>query len=237
MGFFITLIGLILGDILTPLVSLLIYAASAGIPGWTLFEFILFQGTLILTIGVWRTFFLDMLWVVIFRIQEGEFDKVLLKPFPTLATVTTEGFDFEGVGEIIAGMMIVGFALYKLQIFTWLMFPYILIILLAVLFMYSLLVFTASLAFIFVKAWRLAELINVVEKFARWPITVYSTTIRFVLTFVVPAAIASYYPAAVLLGKEPLSRAAVAVIPVIGFFILSLLSWKWAISKYTSAGG
>jgi ABC-2 type transport system permease protein len=109
--------------------------------------------------------------------------------------------------------------------------------LLGALFEYSLTIFAASFAFIFVKTWRLYEFISALEKFGRYPLGIYNEALRLILTFFIPVAIASYYPASVILGKETLVASLSATIPVVIFFLLSLLCWKYAMKKYGSAGG
>ena len=236
-AFFLLCLSLFFGDIIIPLVSSFIYKASSGIPGWTLMQFILFQGTLILVLGLWHLLFADMPWVAVHNITEGTFDNFLLRPFSCLKLLTTMGFDFDGIGEVMAGVLIVGIAFISLKLKAFLLVYYILFILLALLFQYSLTIIAASLSFIFVQSWRLIEIIDMVSKFSRYPINIYNPEMQFVIKFIVPAAIASYYPASILLGIEPLASLLKMSIPVFVFFLFSLLLWNFAIKKYTSAGG
>jgi len=236
-AFFIQTLSLFLGDLVVPIVSTLIYSVSAGIPGWSLYEFILFQGTLIIVIGLWHMFFAGLLGETINSVKEGTFDKVLLKPFSSLAYVTSRGFDLDGIGEFLSGIAIVVFAMFKLKFALILLIPYVIAILLGALFEFSLTVIASSFAFIFVKTWRLYEFISALERFGRYPLIIYSEGLRFILTFGVPVAMASYYPASLLLGKESLSMALIAAIPVLVFFGIALLCWRYAMTKYSSAGG
>jgi ABC-2 type transport system permease protein len=236
-GFFLLLVSLFLGDIIIPIVSMVIYTVSQGIPGWNLAEFVLFQGTLILVIGIWHTFFAGLLGRTISLVQEGTFDRVLLKPFPSLSFLTASSFDPDGLAEIVAGLAIVTWALFQLQLFSIMLLPYLLIIILAALFEYSLTIIASALAFVFTKTWRLFDIISLVERFSRYPLDIYTASTKFVLTFLVPAAIASYYPASVLLGKQPLATIVIIIVPIAIFFIFSLWLWKKAIKKYSSAGG
>lgn len=236
-GFFLLCLSLFFGDIIIPLVSTFIYKVSSGIPGWTLMQFILFQGTLILVLGLWHLLFADMPFVVIHNVMEGTFDNFLLRPFPALKLLTTMGFDFDGIGEVMAGVLIVGIAFISLKLKAFLLVYYILFVLVALLFQYSLTIIAASLSFIFVQSWRLVEIIDLVSKFSRYPINIYNPETQFVIKFIVPAAIASYYPASILLGIEPLTSIVKMSIPVFVFFLFSLLLWNFAIKKYTSAGG
>ena len=236
-AFFLVIVSLFLGDLIIPVVSTIIYQVSSGIPGWTLYEFILFQGTLIIVVGLWHTFFADLLGETIGSIEAGEFDKILLRPFNALAFMTSNSFDPEGLAEILAGTLIVLFALIKMNLFTVFLLVYVLIIILATLFEYALTIIAAALAFTFVKTWRLFEFISIVEKFSRYPLEVYTMPLRFVLTFIIPAAIAAYYPASILLGKQALITTLWVAIPVLIFFTFSLWLWSVAIKKYSSAGG
>ncbi len=236
-GFFILLLSLFLGDLIIPIVSVIIYAISEGIPNWTLAEFILFQGTLILVMGIWHTLFASLLGETISLVQEGTFDKILLRPFSSLGFLTANSFEFDGLAEVAAGLFIIGWALIQLELFSFMLLPYFLIIILAVLFEYALTIIASSLAFVFTKTWRLFELITIVEKFSRYPLDIYTVSMKFLLTFMVPAAIASYYPASILLGKQPLLTVAWITIPVVIFFIFSLWLWNFLLKRYTSAGG
>lgn len=236
-GFFLLLASLFLGNILIPVVSVIIYAVSAGIPGWSLAEFVLFQGTLILVIGLWHTFFASLLGETIGAVKEGTFDKILLRPFSSLGFLTASSFDPDGFAEIAAGIAIVAWALIQLKLFNLMLLPYLFIVFLGAFFEYALTIIAAALSFIFVKTWRLFELITLVERFSRYPISIYGAGMRIFLTFIVPAAIASYYPASVLLGKQPIITVAWIALPVFAFFAFSLWLWHFALRHYTSAGG
>ena len=237
LSFFLQMFGLFIGDTIIPLVSALIYKVSSGIPGWSLYEFVLFQGTLIIVIGFWHTLFAGLLGETIVAVKEGTFDKFLLKPLSSLAYVTSKGFDLEGIGEILAGIAVVTFALIKLKLFSLLLLPYLFLIILGILFEYALTIIAASLAFIFVKTWRLFEFISSIERFGRYPLGIYNDFLRIMLTFFIPVAAASYYPASVLLEKEVLLKIPLITIPVIIFFTVSIFLWNFAMKKYSSAGG
>jgi len=236
-AFFLLLLSLFLGDILIPVISVVIYQVSSGIPGWNLAEFVLFQGTLIIVIGLWHTFFASLLGETISAVEEGIFDRVLLKPFPSLAFLTAYSFDPDGLAEVAAGIIIVGWALVKMHFFNSTIIIYALILILAVLFEYSLTIIASSMAFTFVRTWRLFELINIAERFSRYPLDVYNKSMRFFLTFIVPAGIAAYYPASVLMGKQTVFVVFKIIIPILLFFVFSLWLWNISIKKYNSAGG
>ena len=74
--------------------------------------------------------------------------------------------------------------------------------------------------------------------FAKYPLSVYSRAIQFVLAWLVPQAFVSYYPAAVLLGK-PLAH------PWLGYLAplagpvaaaCALVVWRRGLRRYQSSG-
>ena len=64
-NFIIKILSLISVDIVSPLVTLLIYQKTLGIPGWSFEQFILFQGTFIFVMGFNRMTQISLAWKVI----------------------------------------------------------------------------------------------------------------------------------------------------------------------------
>ncbi len=231
-------LSLIVMDFIGPLIALLIYSKTLGIPGWSLYEFLLFQGTLTLVLGLGHTFAFRFAWEVMDMVRHGEFDKILVKPLKPLNYLISGSFDFPGLAEITAGIVIIVIALINLEIgFTWNYIPYVMFILLGWLFQLGVAIFIAALAFLVIKSWALFDVWFHLINFARYPSIIFSVGIRFFITFIFPIAIASYYPAAVLLGRLSFIETVLPMVAVIVFFIISIIFWNIAMKKYSSAGG
>ena len=77
-----------------------------------------------------------------------------------------------------------------------------------------------------------------VSEFTKYPIAIYGRKLQVFLTYVIPFAFSSYYPAGFLLGVEnrpiywigPVVAAALAV-------TAAALFWRYGTGKYQSAGG
>ncbi|MDD5178100.1 MAG: ABC-2 family transporter protein [Candidatus Nanoarchaeia archaeon] len=238
-NFIIKSVALVLLSIVTPLVTLLIYSNTSGIPGWGFEEFILFQGTIILVLGVGRFCMLEFPARVIQNIRKGEFEKFLTKPFDPLLYLTFSSVQIEGLAEIATGLALVAWSFIKLNlsIISIGFLLYIFLIILAILFVYSFMILISALAFLFVDSWALFDLFFRFTDLARYPTSVYGAGVRFFITFIFPLAILGNYPAEALTKGISLGLILEIIIPVIIFFIISLFLWKWAMKKYTSAGG
>lgn len=237
MSFILTVISMIFMDVIGPLITLAIYTVSSGIPGWSLMEFILMQGVVIFIFGFWHTFIGGISWVTADYAAEGELDTVLLKPFSTVAYMAIRGIDFHGLAEVLVGIVLIVMAIIKLNLISWMLGPFIFLIILALVFVFSISLIIATLSIIFVRVYALQNVIDVLGAVAGYPKTVYSTSIRFFITFIVPAAVAGYWPAALILGKEAMSSIFLVSIPVVIILLLSLLFWNIALRRYQSAGG
>jgi ABC-2 type transport system permease protein len=239
MNFFIKCFAVALADMVGPLLTLLIYTTTLGIPGWTMHEFLLFQGTLLIVFGLGHTFTLVLPYDVIHNIREGEFDKYLVKPVNILLYLLAESFYMEGLAEIAIGLMITVYSIVSIGIplasINFLL--YLILILAGFLIQVSMMVFISSLAFLVVRSDALMHLYFKISDFIRYPLNVYAFSIKFFLTFLFPLAISSFYPAMILLkGATPLFLVSILA-PVVVFFFVSIAFWTLAMRCYTSAGG
>ncbi|MBW3015943.1 ABC-2 family transporter protein [Candidatus Woesearchaeota archaeon] len=237
-NFFMKVFAVGLMDVVGPLVIMLIYSTTPGIPGWSFEQFILFQGTLTFIFGLGHMFMVMIPVNCIEQIRDGTFDKTITKPFKPLAYLTLTAIDIDGIGEVLVGLALVVWAYAKLQLGFGVNFLlYLALLLLAIMFEYSAHVFIAAMAFLFVKSWALFDVLFRLKMFGRYPTSIYGPALQLFLTFVFPIAISAFYPVQVLLNGIQGTKIWYVVIAVLGFFIVTKLLWGAAMKNYTSAGG
>ena len=110
-------------------------------------------------------------------------------------------------------------------------------IVIAFIFMYSLMVLISSLSFLFVKSLGLFDLLFKLTDVSRYPMNIYGFEMRLIFTFILPVAVISFYPASALLGTLNILNLALISMPVTAFLIFSIIMWNLAMKKYTSSGG
>lgn len=238
-NFLIKSFALITADLIGPLVMMLIYTNSSGIPGWSFEEFLLFQGTFIFVIGL-SHFLLMMIPVhVIDNVREGTFDKILIKPYNPLMYLSFTSIDLEGLAEVFGGLFLIIYSFIKLDLnlFSLNTIFYIFLILMAFVFLYGCFILMSSLAFLFVKSFGLFDLFFKIMDVARYPINIYEGGMRFLFTFIIPIGIVSFYPASVLLKELSVISVGSVLVIILLFLVFSIWMWNKAIRKYTSAGG
>lgn len=101
----------------------------------------------------------------------------------------------------------------------------------------------SSLSFWFVRVDSLRRLVTQSEQLlTRYPITIYSPTLQFLLTWVFPVALFTYFPAVHFLHKDgsglPLSRFIVIITPLVGLLCIAFANGflKLALRHYQGTG-
>ncbi|MBW3018675.1 ABC-2 family transporter protein [Candidatus Woesearchaeota archaeon] len=238
-NFILKCLAFVITDFIGPVLTLLIYNSTLGIPGWSFYELLLFQGTLTIVFGLGHLFVLALPYTAIHAIDRGEFDKYLVKPYSPLLYLITQSILVEGVVEVGAGVFIAALSIVKLglPVFSMSFFSYLFMIFLGIVFQVAVMVLIASLSFFIVKADALMNLYFRLSDFARWPISIYGPLLKIFLVFLFPVAVSSFFPAEVLLRGLSLPVLFQAFIPVAVFFLIAVAVWNLAMRRYASAGG
>ncbi len=206
--------------------------------GWEFAEVLLIYAMFQLPRGI-DHLITDNLWLLPNYVKQGTFDKYLTKPMNVLFHLVAERFQFEALGELIVGVVLMSIAIPTLGIemtFTNCVFLLIFIVIGAVIYT-SLKLITATAAFWLKNSQSLIEGVYEISTFTQRPLAIYPAGIRFMLTYILPFAFTSYYPAAYMLGiVEPGVLMLQGIITAIVFAFLSYRFWLYGLSRYESSG-
>ena len=224
-----------LGLVLLPWIVL--FGDRDTVAGWdrpsALIVIAYFTGTRAVLEGLISPSLVDLLE----RIRSGAFDYVLLKPADAQALVSTTRCEPWQIGNLLfavglatyafvlrgdapsAGDLALGLVLFVAGLFA----------------MYSLWILCAAAGFWVVRLDNLTYLLGAIFDVARWPVQVFRGVWRFVLTFVIPVAVMTTFPAMALLGRLDARTALATIGGALALLVVSRLVWKLAIRNYTSA--
>lgn len=213
------------------------FAHRDQIGGWTYHQVLMVLGLFSIFTGIMEAFFRPNIMAMIEAVRDGKFDFVLVKPVNSQFYASFHSLTMWRLVDIVAGAGVLGYALVQMQIVPtleqWLMFAALLLI--ALMIVYCVWLAMMTMSFWFVKVDNLAELFYSFYETARFPISVYSGWLRAALTFVIPIAFITTFPAAALIGvlnpNELLIGVALALLLLFGTNRL----WNFAIRSYASA--
>lgn len=235
--FALSVLLLIIGDLVVPFVTLLVYQSGASFPGWSLHEALLVQAVFTLAKGVAFPFFFGMVGTTLSQVREGTFDLLLLRPRPVMLMAMLTGFDPDDFGRLVSGSVLFGYALSGLSGPSgqaWLQFTVLFIASIAILCAVSL--FLSGMLFRWVGSSRVFDIFDAVTSFGMYPGTIFSKSLQNLLTYVLPIGLIAFVPASALLGRNGWETLW-ALAPAAVFLVLGALYWNRMLRGYTSAGG
>lgn len=237
------LIG-IAGTLLTQLAGFVfVWALFSRIPsiaGWTLMEAAFLYSLLILPRGL-ADFLCNGPWRLCQLVHVGGFDRLLLRPVPLPLQIVAQSSEIHGAGHVILGGYVLATASHRLG-YEWTADR---VLFLAITLVCSLVILgSIILAANTIAFWqrgesvRLAMFVLNVGDAAQVPLSAYGPGIRLLVTWVLPYAFVSYYPACVLLGK-PLAHPWLGYAAPVAALVIACFAWflcRLGVRSYESPG-
>lgn len=217
--------------------TLIFFRFTGTLGGWSLYQVLLVVGLFRIFEGLIDGVMRPNITRIVEYIQKGTLDFILLKPVDSQFMASLRQINMMTVPDFLVGS---GLILYGLgmqghwpTLFEALTF--VLLLGCGCVIAYSLWMLLVTTAFWLVRVENIAELLTAIYETGRFPVSAFSTGIRIALTFVVPIAFMTTFPAAALLGiVEPLYLGLAPVMAAV-LFLATRTFWRFALRSYTSA--
>lgn len=239
-GDFLTgVIGFLISQVFNILFLSIIFSQIPTLVGWSFDEVLFIYGFSLIPKGIDHMLF-DNLWAMgHWLVRKGDFDKYLTRPINPMFHVMAEKFQVDAFGELLVGILLIAAALPKLTI-EW-SFVKVLLIIVAIFFasfIYTgIKIGTAAIAFWTKRSGNVTYMFYMMNDFVKYPIDIYNNVVRSVITYIVPFAFTSYFPAIYFLtGENPLFNIGMTILVSIIVMAVGVLIWNKGIKAYESAG-
>lgn len=236
--FIVTLLMDIIGQVSTLMFISILFNNIPMLSGWTLNETLVIYGLALMCRGTYLTFFSRLEDLGSDFILDGELDRILVKPISPLFNIIAEKISEENLTEVLLGFgaLIYGIVHIKITVIKVLFIIFSLINGVLIYFAFFLIINCISFWYNsrFSIMWTFMEL----SDFSQYPISIFASPIKFVLTWIVPFALTSYYPAVFVLGKNVGGYWVNCITPVVTivFLLIAYLIWHRGLKKYQSVG-
>lgn len=236
------ILGVIASMLRQSLGFIFIWAVFRGIPeinGWNFNQMTFVYGMQAITLGI-NEFLFAGTWAVGGYIQEGSLDRLLLRPVGAMFSILSADVTLHGLGAAALGLALCILSLRRLhiEVTIGLVLYWIFSIACGALIYFSINMVCATTAFWITDSSAVMMLVQNVSEFSKYPVSIYKKWLQIFLTFVIPFAFTSTFPAAFILGLHreviywlgPVTAAVICV-------TIAYLFWRFALTKYQSAGG
>lgn len=235
------LIGVIGSAVLQMATILFLWAIMRRVPsmhGWTLDELLLLVGLMMVSRALCHMF-AENLWTLgRDYVRTGDFDRLLVRPIDPLFHLLANRFCTEGLGTLVVGSIVLIHALDASAV-AWT--PANAVILPVVILSGGVIFFALNLIAAVTAFWVIDPIpvigsIFFTHELGKYPLSIYRKPVRFVVTWLVPYGLISYYPGAVLLGRG--TGWMVLLCPIMALVLLgvALAWWRVGLRHYGSTG-
>lgn len=239
-GDFLTgVIGFLITQVFNILFLNIIFSQIPTLKGWSFYEVLFIYGFSLIPKGIDHMLF-DNLWAMgHWLVRKGDFDKYLTRPINPLFHVMAEKFQVDAFGELIVGIALIITALPNIAV-EW-SFIKVFLTLVAIFFasfIYTgIKIGTAAISFWTKRSGNITYMFYMMNDFVKYPVDIYNSFIRNLITYIIPFAFTSYFPAMYFMrGENPLINIGLTVVVSIIVMTISIVIWNIGIKNYESAG-
>jgi len=217
----------------------ILFEKAPQLKGWRFEEVLFLYGFSLIPYGLFNVLSLNLYDFGNNYIMEGKFDRVLLRPISSLFQVLFEVFRIESLQEIVTGSVVVWYAASRLQL-RWTILD------LTMMFVWALsggVIYVSVFLFLSTFSFWFEDRIGIhppfwnLIAFGRYPLSIYSGFIQFMLSWIIPFGFASFYPTAWMLRRAQFARYT-PLAPLVAAVCLTvaILAWNFGSRRYTSTG-
>ncbi len=238
-SFIIGTIATILGQVTGIAFVWVLFQKIGDLNGWSLPEIMLIYGIAALPYGLFELFF-NGIWSLNRYVRMGDFDRILVRPGSSLFFILGDQPMLHGLGDIATGIAIIVLASRSLDI-QWHLGNLLLLMLMVAcgtLIYISINTITGCSSFWFVASGtNLLYLGQRFRDFTVYPLDIYTVPLRLLLTWGIPFAFTSFFPATYFLGHLRYQYF-VYLIPVVAFLLfgVAISIWRIGVNQYESTG-
>ncbi len=217
--------------------AVVLFARTDDIGGWSFDQALVIIGLYEFIGGIVATFLQPNVRRIVSMIRDGTMDFVISKPVNSLFLSALRHSRLSGLMQIMAGAIIFIVALRRLQYVpdAAAVSQFAIMLLVAVALVFSIWILIATIAFVAVKVDEMGELFNSLWETGKFPITTFSGGVRIALTFILPIAFMTTFPAQAILRTLDSAYLGIALLMALAVFTLSLWLWQRAVRNYSSA--
>jgi ABC-2 type transport system permease protein len=211
------------------------------VAGWNPEEMLFLYAIYLLSYAIAASLFFNPCTHLAVKIRTGEFDIALTRPLSPFTHEFCMGFNFGYVSHVTLSIVVLAIAIIRVKLritLLWILSCFTMI-LSAVFVQAAFLIFISAFSFFFITENPFFNILNRIKEFIYYPLNIYPAVLQIILSFVIPVAFMNFYPALVLLNRpSDLPLPVALVTPSVGIlaFVLSIVFWNWALSKYQSTG-
>ena len=218
------------------LILLVVYRNTDSVAGWSRGDSFVLAASIFMMTSFGTAFFMSIMEIPQ-HVRTGTLDFIVTKPIDSQFWISARRFNFDKIGTFGAGLIMLVIGIYQSNshpsLSDWAAYVLLVIASLAIYYSVSLMLMTTGVWLVRVdNLWVLTETMTDV---ARFPVDIYGSAVKTLLTFGIPMAFIATIPATQLVRGTDWRMVGLGIAWAIVFLGLSRAFWVFAMRHYTSA--
>ena len=214
-----------------------IFAHTGSLNGWRPAEVLALLGVYLLMGGIINLVIQPAMQQLMRDVQQGTLDHTLLKPRDAQFLMSIRQMSLWKIGDIVLGVSVIVVALAHLgTVVGWEQFiAFVFMLAVGSSIVYSFWLILATCSFWLVRVENILVIFQDMYQAGRWPVSIYPSWLRWILTFLVPVTVATTFPVQALIGQLTWPTFVGTVAFAVGLVCLSRWFWLCGLRHYTGA--
>ncbi|MBI4581529.1 MAG: ABC-2 family transporter protein [Planctomycetes bacterium] len=214
-----------------------IFSNTRSLNGWNAFQMVALLGVFRTMNGIIGMVIAPNMRLIMDDIREGKLDFIILKPINAQFYASFRRVIVWRLADIALGLGLVAVACVKLSasLTADKLLMFLVMLSAGSVIIYSFWLVLATLAFWLTRVNNMEMVFWNVFEAGRYPVDIYRPTVRLGLTYVVPLAFITTFPAAALVGKAQASGVALAVLFAAAALAAGSSFWRYGLRHYSGA--
>ncbi len=215
----------------------IIFAHTTTLGHWQPSELLVLLGVYFLVGGAINVMLQPSMQHLMEDIQLGTLDFTLVKPEDTQVLVSISRVSIWELVDMLLGLVVLSVALPRLgtAISSGQVIAFVITLVAGGIILYSFWLMLATSAFWFVRVESMLAIFQNMYQAGRWPISIYPSWLRWLLTVLVPVGLVTTLPAEALVGRLSWEMVVGMVGVGVGMLVVSRLFWRVGLRYYTGA--
>ncbi len=214
-----------------------IFTNTRSLGGWSAWQMVALLGVFRFMGGTIGLAIAPNMRLIMEDIRDGKLDYVVLKPISSQFYVSFRRLVVWRLADIAVGLTLVAVGCAKMRADVGLESLVLFVVMLAcgALIIYSFWLGLATCAFWFTRINNIEMVFWNIFEAGRYPVDIYRRPIRLGLTYIIPLAFITTFPAAALVGKSSPTNVAAALVVAALSLVGTSAFWRYGLRHYTGA--
>ncbi len=214
-----------------------IFSNTRSLLDWTVYEVVALLGVFRIMAGIIGLAIAPNMRAIMEEIRDGKLDYAILKPVNSQFFVSARKVVIWQLADIASGVLLAAIAAIKLSanVSAGTVAHFLVLLAAGTVIIYSVWLVLATLAFWFTRISNIEMVFWNVFEAGRYPVDIYQPWLRLGLTYVLPLAFLTTFPARALIGRGEAGGLAIAIIAAAAALAGASAFWRFGLRRYSGA--